>query len=254
MATAHFGFCSGSIIETIEDNQVSCDIFEAKEDHSHYPDDHGPYASHPEREVNIPEGQEKPEAAVQEKSQDKSQKGRHHHKHRHHPSHKGHKHGRHHHYHHPHHHEHPPHHYHHHHHHHHYHPNHTFSEHHEHHHHHPNHSSSKHHWHHHHHKNLTSSEHHDSSSEEHTDKKGGKKADRKSFRRRKSYWRRSKVVVQKITLGSKTDVLPTPTITISRPGFRTEYIQFPEAASHLPTCPWTIQEKEEIVPFLPHEK
>ncbi|NP_001079505.1 histidine-rich glycoprotein precursor [Xenopus laevis] len=230
---AHVGFCSGSMMNSTfdgtEHKEVSCDIYEPKDDHSHYPDDHGPYASHREIEVNIPEGQEKPEAAVQEKSQDKSQKGRHHHKHRHHPSHKGHKHGRRHHHHHPHHHDHPPHHHHHHHHHH---PNHTSSEHHEHHHHHPNHTSSE----------------HGSSSEEHTDKKAGKKADRKCF------MTRSKGVVQKITLASETDVLPAPTITISRPSFRTEYIQFPEAASHLPTCPWTIEEKEEIVPFLPHEK
>ncbi|OCT80692.1 fetuin-B [Xenopus laevis] len=222
---AHVGFCSGSIMKSnldgTEHKQVSCDIYEPKDDHSHYPDYHGPYACHPEREVKIPEGQEKPEAAAQEKSQ----KCRLHHKHGHHPSHKGHKHGHHHH-----HHGHQPHRHHH--------------------HHHPNHTSSEHHEHHHHHNNHTSSEHHGSSSEEHTDKK----ADKKYF------MRKSKGVVQKITLGSETDVLPAPTITISipplpsQPGVRTEYIQFPEVASHLPTCPLIIEEKKQITPFLPHEK
>ncbi|XP_012814314.2 MGC69493 protein isoform X2 [Xenopus tropicalis] len=70
--------------------------------------------------------------------------------------------------------------------------------------------------------------------------------------------RKPKGLVQKFRLND-SDVLPAPAITISipplptRPEVRSEFIEFPETDSHLPTCPWTKEDTPEILQYLPRK-
>uniref|UniRef100_A0A6I8R5V9 Cystatin domain-containing protein n=1 Tax=Xenopus tropicalis TaxID=8364 RepID=A0A6I8R5V9_XENTR len=85
---------------------------------------------------------------------------------------------------------------------------------------------------------------HSGSSEEHGEKKPSV--------------RKPKGLIQNFRLND-SDVLPAPAITISipplptRPEVRSEFIEFPETDSHLPTCPWTKEDKPEILQYLPRK-
>uniref|UniRef100_A0A1B8Y3K0 Uncharacterized protein n=1 Tax=Xenopus tropicalis TaxID=8364 RepID=A0A1B8Y3K0_XENTR len=85
---------------------------------------------------------------------------------------------------------------------------------------------------------------HSGSSEEHGEKKPSV--------------RKPKGLVQNFRLND-SDVLPAPAITISipplptRPEVRSEFIEFPETDSILPTCPWTKEDKPEILQYLPRK-
>uniref|UniRef100_A0A1B8Y3L2 Fetuin B n=1 Tax=Xenopus tropicalis TaxID=8364 RepID=A0A1B8Y3L2_XENTR len=70
--------------------------------------------------------------------------------------------------------------------------------------------------------------------------------------------RKPKGLVQNFRLND-SDVLPAPAIAISipplptRPEVRPEFIEFPETDPHLPTCPWTKEDKPEILQYLPRK-